>query len=229
MADITANWIQYHLANWVKGNSDVVVPNFFFGYNECDVFQITQAGLIVEFEIKISRSDFFADTKKGTASQGPKHQRIANGIGPYCPNRFVFVVPEGLITPAECPKHTGLLYFDGGPFLQWQKKAPLLHKNKADIYIYREVARTLASKSMEQRKKIRRIRQTDMEALVSEKEREIENLKKEKRDASNVSYTHISASRRMNRVLQEIKKGNVDTTEIEGALSFYERVVNKVD
>ena len=31
---------------------------------ECDIFEITKSGFFVEYEIKVSRSDFFADTKK---------------------------------------------------------------------------------------------------------------------------------------------------------------------
>jgi hypothetical protein len=52
-------------------------------------------------EVKVSRSDFFADRKKP--------ERDAGGIGIY---RF-YLCPEGMIKPEELPPRWGLLYAKG--------------------------------------------------------------------------------------------------------------------
>ncbi|KAA3532717.1 hypothetical protein NLO85_27695 [Pseudomonas savastanoi] len=52
-------------------------------------------------EVKVSRSDFFADRKKP--------ERNAGGIGIY---RF-YLCPEGMIKPEELPPRWGLLYAKG--------------------------------------------------------------------------------------------------------------------
>lgn len=52
-------------------------------------------------EVKVSRSDFFADRKKPERSVG--------GLGLY---RF-YLCPEGMITPDELPPKWGLLYAKG--------------------------------------------------------------------------------------------------------------------
>lgn len=52
-------------------------------------------------EVKVSRSDFFADRKKP--------ERYAGGVGVY---RF-YLCPEGMIQPDELPPRWGLLYAKG--------------------------------------------------------------------------------------------------------------------
>ncbi|MHC8347737.1 hypothetical protein [Pseudomonas sp. RT6P73] len=52
-------------------------------------------------EVKVSRSDFFADRKKP--------EREAGGVGIY---RF-YLCPDGLIKPEELPPRWGLLYAKG--------------------------------------------------------------------------------------------------------------------
>jgi hypothetical protein len=80
-------------------------PNYTpFRWHESDLFAVTRAGMGVEFEIKISRSDFKAD-----ASKLYKHERMANA-DPVGPSRFFYVVPDGLITVEEVPAWAGLIY-----------------------------------------------------------------------------------------------------------------------
>lgn len=52
-------------------------------------------------EVKVSRSDFFADKKKP--------ERTVGGLGNY---RF-YLCPEGLVEPEEVPTRWGLLYARG--------------------------------------------------------------------------------------------------------------------
>jgi len=111
---------------------------------ENDMFGVTKAGFVVEFEIKISVSDFRADVKKGPSerekqiarfSSRPfdprsKHDRLADR-DPKGPSRFYYVVPEGLVSIDQAPEWAGLIWINhrGRPHVK--KEAPRLHRVKA--------------------------------------------------------------------------------------------------
>lgn len=89
---------------------------------------MTKSELAYEFEIKISRSDFFNDFKHKTRKHsflGAVNKEYLNGI----PNYFYYVVPKGLITKEEVPEYAGLCYVDG-EILYTIKKAPKLTPKK---------------------------------------------------------------------------------------------------
>lgn len=95
---------------------------------ESDVWILTKSELAYEFEIKISRSDFFNDFKHKTRKHsflGAVNKEYLNGI----PNYFYYVVPKGLITKEEVPEYAGLCYVDG-EILYTIKKAPKLTPKK---------------------------------------------------------------------------------------------------
>lgn len=123
---------------------DIMIPNFYVGRYEMDVFKLMQSGYIVEYEIKISRSDFFADLKKGTKEgRVGKHELMSKGES-QC-NRFYFVTPKDLIKPDEVPAHAGLIYHHGNmDSCVVVKNAPLLHKRKREADVYRYLAFKLA-------------------------------------------------------------------------------------
>ena len=95
-----------------------VMPCFTpFKWFECDVAEITTAGYLVEYEIKVSRGDFKADARKADGciyrpghpryvAPVTKHQRLA-AHDPLGPTRFYFVTPAGLLTEAEIPPWAG--------------------------------------------------------------------------------------------------------------------------
>lgn len=91
----------------LKGRQ-AVCENFGYHVAEMDVAVLSQSGLLHEYEVKISRSDFLADKKKR------KFQYYDQRI--YCPNYFYYVCPEGLIQKNEIPKWAGLYYYDGSEF-----------------------------------------------------------------------------------------------------------------
>lgn len=140
--------ITYHLVNQFQATGyDIVLPNFFVGRYEMDVFRRLKSGYINEYEVKISRSDFFNDFKKSHhehIGEYPykkikinKHSQLKNGFG--IPNKFWFVVPEGLIDVGEIPKHTGLIYFiERYETFKIIKTAPFLHRNKKEDKEYLE-------------------------------------------------------------------------------------------
>ncbi len=85
----------------------------------------TKAGLLIEYEIKISRSDFRADFKK------IRHRILdARKIGEQYRGAayFYYVVPRDLVRIDEVPPHAGLIYC--APLFQIVKPAPRLHSNK---------------------------------------------------------------------------------------------------
>lgn len=110
---------------------------------ECDVFEVTKAGYFVEYEIKITVSDFKADAAKvraerwdKQASKGDlnKHQMLANG-DLRSPNRFYFVTPIELLGEVAIPIWAGLLVAEPWadypfPMLRQIKEAPKLHRQK---------------------------------------------------------------------------------------------------
>lgn len=122
---------------------------------EADHFSVTKgSGYAYEIEVKVSRSDFFADFKK------PKHhffKSYKRGFGimregeswvwnedkvsvnnisalkidySNAPSKFFYAVPVGLVEEHEVPEYAGLIYvMDSGA---WRviRKAPYLHKDR---------------------------------------------------------------------------------------------------
>jgi hypothetical protein len=100
------------------------------------VFKLMKTGLVVEYEVKISRSDFFNDFKKShkrwKQDEVFKHQELAAG---RASNRFVFVVPLQLIRPDEVPDYAGLMYYaESINKIATIKPAPLIHRDEFQDY-----------------------------------------------------------------------------------------------
>jgi hypothetical protein len=118
-----------------KDPSEIMIPNFYCHSYEMDLFKLTKNGYIVEYEVKISRADYFNDFKKSFKLYNQpevfKHQNLEQGRSA---NRFTFVVPEGLIEIKEVPKYAGLMYYYNdvynGTKIITIKPAPLLHRNE---------------------------------------------------------------------------------------------------
>lgn len=154
-----ADRIKYKLMFWCRSNPyDIIIPNFYRNGYEMDLYKLTKSGYVVEYEIKISKSDFKADMKKGfkiwnSEDRILKHDIIKNGERS---NRFFFVVPSDLIKPDEIPEYCGLIYYDEKiDRLDLIKNAKLLHKNKEDLSAYRELAMQLSFREDMLRKKLR--------------------------------------------------------------------------
>jgi len=162
MKERLADKIKFALMRDVRsGTSDIIIPNFYLGWYEMDVCKIMKSGYIVEYEIKISRSDFFADFKK---DNGAKHKKLQTNES-HC-NRFFFVVPNGLLKPEEVPPYAGLIeYTDSNSASYWAaggstditKPAPLIHKVKRDENIYHGLALKLSFRSQVIEQKYRKL------------------------------------------------------------------------
>jgi len=157
-----------------KGISNVIIANLAerkfpiylkhfegAGMSEADVLGINRGGYIYEYEIKISRSDFFADFK----NKGYKHGLLkdGNGVRHYdewkngkrtggvveligIPNRFYYACPSGLLKKEDIPEYAGLVYIEDSTFTE-VKPAKLLHKTKANTRLYSRIATILSERN----------------------------------------------------------------------------------
>ncbi len=128
--------IIHKLVRYLTNGTDIVLPNYYYGMYEMDVFRVMNSGYVIEYEIKISRGDFFQDFKKGNGYGISKHEKVKNGN--RC-NRFMFVTPKGLIEKHEIPEYCGLIEFHYG--FTVIKNAPLLHNEKIQQSMYKGIAR----------------------------------------------------------------------------------------
>jgi len=132
-----------------KYRRSFVLPNYTpAGWFECDVFELTSAGYFREYEIKMSRGDFFNDAhkkKRGAfdwvrrqyENRPTKHDMLEDcrTVGP---RQFWFVVPLGLVKASEAPEWSGLFVAESRkngrpPYsvrLNMEVEAPLLHSEK---------------------------------------------------------------------------------------------------
>jgi hypothetical protein len=109
---------------------------YFYDQWESDLLEITKIDLMVEYEIKASRSDFFADFDKKL-----KHYHLENGL--YCPNHFYYVSAENVIQIDDVPEHAGLLWVNQKGFIRIKKQAPLLNDNRLEPQLWEKIAKTL--------------------------------------------------------------------------------------
>ena len=125
------------------------IPNYTpRGWFECDVFEVTAAGYWREYEVKVSRSDFFADAKKlakefrytmsGDVVKMPQTKHQLMNDTSHGPKLFYFVMPEGLVLPHEIPDWAGLMYAKPGgklPVLYTARRAPERHGRPVDAAV----------------------------------------------------------------------------------------------
>lgn len=138
---MTETDIQFHLMAHLKFKGGCAFNNFTPSlWWECDVIHITDSGYFREYEIKLSRSDFKADSKKArnwyennNRVSKTKHQLLSES-SPTGPKQFYFVCPDDLIQASEVPEWAGLIWIHENKFGRVhpveQKKAPILNKEK---------------------------------------------------------------------------------------------------
>ena len=136
----------------------------FHGF-ESDLIQITAAGYINEYEIKISYSDFRADFKKFTQyhigeyelnnwgnkiksyREGLKHDILLNG---HSCNSFSYVAPIWLAEKilSEVPDSFGVYGIEGSRIIEY-RKPKRIHKNKIDLQTSLRLLHNLAHKTFD--------------------------------------------------------------------------------
>lgn len=133
-----------------------IMPRFTpSGWWECDVCEITRAGYMREYEIKMTRTDFKVDAEKarevwnGSYSQPhprpieKKHDLLSAG-DPRGPTMFYFVTPKGLLRPEEIPVWAGWIevarsHGSSYAYSHTLKPAPRLHKVKVKDGVGRDI------------------------------------------------------------------------------------------
>ena len=129
--------VQQALARYLltKKAHKPVVPNIksIFAW-ECDLLSITQAGLLHEWEIKLSKSDFKRDKVKVA-----KHKRLASRKG-WIPSYFWYVTYK--LDGLDIPDYAGWIEFANSEFIV-RKNAPRLHDRKASLGVYKRISTSL--------------------------------------------------------------------------------------
>ena len=139
----TAKEITIRLYWTLRGASQLLIPRYTPSkWWECDMWRLTKADFVDEYEIKMSVADFKADLLKCQRGWeiGPdgryqqkapvtKHELLAGSE--RGPNRFWFVVPEAIEEKIEVPPYAGLMVFGRcNPVIS--KQAPRRHGRKWD-------------------------------------------------------------------------------------------------
>jgi len=126
---MTEREAQWWLFQKFQKASAIIVPNYTpYHWRECDVWRVTDTGYTHEYEIKVSLSDFHADSKKMW-----KHMALQKGHK-YAPSMFWYAAPQGLIPHGALPEYAGLIELgcSAGMEVQIIKTAPRLHTIKVD-------------------------------------------------------------------------------------------------
>ncbi len=137
---MTERDIQNILAPDMLKRQDLVFPNTKAIHKrfESDLIRITKSGLVYEYEIKCSRSDFYADFKKHR-----KHLLLKQAKTKV--NYFYFICPYGIIPLEDVEAPYGLIYIKGKE-LVLMRKALKMHNRPIDIQTKDRLARSLAWK-----------------------------------------------------------------------------------
>lgn len=123
--------------------------------NEADIFAIRKSGLCDEFEIKLSRADFFKDKKKVVMYRNndittgednkwfmassqertqlapwEKFKLQALSDGNMVVNHFWYVVKKGVVTLGDLPDYAGFITVDETGFLEVLRAPKKLHSRK---------------------------------------------------------------------------------------------------
>lgn len=131
----TEEYIQQKLNNFFAMNTmKYVIENLYVFKWESDKLIETRSGLMYEYEIKVSRSDYKNDFKnkkdkhvilEGKEEHIPSYEEYKERFKYYGgdisdeyyrtenfkkPNYFYYAVPEGMIDASEVPSYAGLIY-----------------------------------------------------------------------------------------------------------------------
>lgn len=121
--------IQEAFCKWlVRLGDEAVCENYSGNGWEKDIASVSKSGLLREYEIKVTRSDFLAD-KKRKSLKFAHYQMKQEGTAP---NYFYYVCPKGLIKESEIPSYAGLYYYYPNERIICVKNATKIHKHKVN-------------------------------------------------------------------------------------------------
>lgn len=110
--------------------------SFLNQFCDADFVAVSMAGVVTEFEIKVTRADFHRDRKK------LRHAIYSGERRGRRPNRFWYVTAPGIISLEDLPSFAGWLEFDGAE-LRSRREAPVLCREKHDLTIILRLARAM--------------------------------------------------------------------------------------
>jgi len=114
--------IEVRVARYMDICTNTIVPNISWGLgiHECDLMVVSSAGYVTEIEIKVSKSDLLAESKKKHSHDDP---RIKN---------FYFAVPSDLADFAleHIPERAGLIIVSKDGQVRTMKSP--VHNHKAE-------------------------------------------------------------------------------------------------
>lgn len=140
---------------------EIILPNCYTQHdNEADLFAIRKSGFCDEFEIKISRSDFLADSKKEIRYreyEAGEYRRMSRGepdpalmpkrdalLYGFLSNYFSYAVKEGIASVEEVPEQFGFITVDDRGRIRVIRGAKRLHPVKMPVEKRYQIARKLS-------------------------------------------------------------------------------------
>ena len=118
------------------GKSGISACNMYYYRFESDMITLSKSGYITEYEVKLTKSDFYADLKKTAIHNRKSITRHNMLISGQAANRFYYVLPKGMVPEEDIPKWAGIIYIRPAdkwnePALTIYRAAPRIHGNKA--------------------------------------------------------------------------------------------------
>lgn len=151
-------WTEAKIQNLLASafnKTGLCVPNCgVFGW-EADLIRVTPRLLCAEYEVKISRADFRADSKSSVKRWRRITLENKHRLASYfkcTPNYFWYAAPEGVIPVDEVPPFAGLIEFVEPHRFETRKKAPRLHKMPLDTRDVLYITRGCALRYWQQRR-----------------------------------------------------------------------------
>jgi len=167
----TEKQIQQLLTNdfCIKKTHDIAVPNIttVHGFWESDLLSMTKSGLLHEFEIKTTRSDWAKEkraieglsedshckVRRCTALNKQLNEKVDMGTSP---NYFWLCAPSGIVREEEIPPYSGLIEvyeFRKRVRIRIKKNAPRLHTGKASDKVMLSMMRSMNYKFWNSKRK----------------------------------------------------------------------------
>ena len=138
--------IQYYMMSYLlkDRNHKIVAPNITNVYPwECDLLSVTATDLVHEFEIKISKSGYRADSKK--RKHNIMNWGAANDIFQHSPNYFWYVISGFTLSVDDMRPRCGFIYITETE-IKVITDAPRLHAGKLREDKFDKIARSLSYK-----------------------------------------------------------------------------------
>lgn len=110
---------------------------------DADFVAVTMSGQVIEYEVKVSRSDFHRDRKK------LRHKFYSMEIPGELPNRFWYVTAPGIITIDDLPSWAGWMEYENGE-LRCRRPAPKMTHMKHSTTVLLRLARAMRNRGSKQ-------------------------------------------------------------------------------